>query len=111
RAPPATLKVLTDAGKLGKKSGQGFYAWVNGRAQKQSAGAVPTGLAERLVGPYIAEAKAALADRIVADADLVDAGAISGTGLAPFRDGPLHYAHSAGTPHSEDNVLSSEEPA
>jgi 3-hydroxyacyl-CoA dehydrogenase / enoyl-CoA hydratase / 3-hydroxybutyryl-CoA epimerase len=110
-APPAKLKVLTDAGKLGKKSGQGFYTWTNGRAQKQSAGAVPAGLAERLVGPYVAEAKAALADRIVADADLVDAGAIFGTGFAPFRGGPLHYAHSAVTRHSEDNVLSSEEPA
>ena len=39
-----------------------------------------------------AEAKAALAERIVADADLVDAGAIFGTGFAPFRGGPLHYA-------------------
>jgi 3-hydroxyacyl-CoA dehydrogenase / enoyl-CoA hydratase / 3-hydroxybutyryl-CoA epimerase len=110
-APPAKLKLLTDAGKLGKKSGQGFYTWANGRAQKQSAGAVPTGLAEQLVGPYVAEAKAALADRIVADADLVDAGAIFGTGFAPFRGGPLHYAHSAVTRHSEDNALTSEEPA
>jgi 3-hydroxyacyl-CoA dehydrogenase / enoyl-CoA hydratase / 3-hydroxybutyryl-CoA epimerase len=94
-APPVKLKLLTDAGKLGKKSGQGFYTWANGRAQKQSAGAAPGGLAERLVGPYVAEAKAALADRIVADADLVDAGAIFGTGFAPFRGGPLHYAHLA----------------
>jgi 3-hydroxyacyl-CoA dehydrogenase/enoyl-CoA hydratase/3-hydroxybutyryl-CoA epimerase len=46
------------------------------------------------VGPYIAEAKAALAEHIVADADLVDAGAIFGTGFAPFRGGPLHYAES-----------------
>src|SRR5207302_6363001 len=114
RAPPAKLKVLTDAGKLGKKSGQGFYTWVSGRAQKQSAGAVPAGLAERLVGPYVAVAKAALADRIVAAADLVDAGAIFGTGFAPFRGGPLHYAQSAATGtirHSEDSVLSSGEPA
>ena len=35
---------------------------------------------------------AALAEGIVADADLVDAGAIFGTGFAPFRGGPLHYA-------------------
>jgi 3-hydroxyacyl-CoA dehydrogenase/enoyl-CoA hydratase/3-hydroxybutyryl-CoA epimerase len=32
-----------------------------------------------------------LAEGIVADADLVDAGAIFGTGFAPFRGGPLHY--------------------
>ena len=30
----------------------------------------------------------------LADADLVDAGAIFGTGFAPFRGGPLHYAQS-----------------
>src|SRR5947208_278153 len=53
-APPAKLKLLTDAGKLGKKSGQGFYTWTNGKAQKQPAGAVPGGLAERLVGPFVA---------------------------------------------------------
>jgi len=91
-APPAKLKSLVDAGKLGKKAGQGFYTWTNGKAQKQPAGAVPAGLAQRLIGPYVAEAKSALADHIVTDADLVDAGAIFGTGFAPFRGGPLHYA-------------------
>jgi 3-hydroxyacyl-CoA dehydrogenase/enoyl-CoA hydratase/3-hydroxybutyryl-CoA epimerase len=40
----------------------------------------------------VAEAKAALAEGIVTDADLVDAGAIFGTGFAPFRGGPLHHA-------------------
>jgi 3-hydroxyacyl-CoA dehydrogenase/enoyl-CoA hydratase/3-hydroxybutyryl-CoA epimerase len=53
---------------------------------------VPQGLAARLIGPLIAEAKAALAEGIVGDADLVDAGAIFGTGFAPFTGGPLHYA-------------------
>ncbi len=53
---------------------------------------MPAGLAERLIDPMLAEAKAALAEGIVADADLVDAGAIFGTGFAPFTGGPLHYA-------------------
>ena len=34
--------------------------------------------------------------RLVADADLVDAGVIFGTGFAPFRGGPLHYAREIG---------------
>ena len=59
------------------------------------AGKVPPGLADRLVQPFVAEARAALAEGIVEDADLVDAGAIFGTGYAPFRGGPLH---DAGTP-------------
>jgi 3-hydroxyacyl-CoA dehydrogenase/enoyl-CoA hydratase/3-hydroxybutyryl-CoA epimerase len=81
-----------DAGQLGRKSGQGFYRWENGKPVKGTAGAVPAGLADRLVGPYVAEAESALAGGVVTDADLVDAGAIFGTGFAPFRGGPLHFA-------------------
>jgi 3-hydroxyacyl-CoA dehydrogenase/enoyl-CoA hydratase/3-hydroxybutyryl-CoA epimerase len=83
---------LVAAGNLGRKTGRGFYLWVEGKPQKNAAGDVPAGLSDRLVGPLVAEAKAALAEHIVADADLVDAGAIFGTGFAPFRGGPLHYA-------------------
>ena len=53
------------------------------------------GLAERLIDPFVAEAQAALNEGIVTDADLVDAGAIFGTGFAPFRGGPLQYAQRA----------------
>jgi len=91
-APPRKLSDLVEAGHVGKKSGRGFYAWTNGKPVKQPADAVPAGLADRLVQPFVAEAKAALAEGIVDDADLVDAGAIFGTGFAPFRGGPLHYA-------------------
>ena len=80
------------AGKnLGKKTGRGFYVWTDGRAQRAPAAAVPDGLANRLIEPLVREAEAALAEGIVADADLVDAGAIFGTGFAPFRGGPLQY--------------------
>ena len=58
---------------------------------------MPDGLVKRLIDPFVSEAKAALAEGIVADADLVDAGAIFGTGFAPFRGGPLHYAASSGS--------------
>jgi 3-hydroxyacyl-CoA dehydrogenase/enoyl-CoA hydratase/3-hydroxybutyryl-CoA epimerase len=91
-APPAKLMELVAAGNLGRKTGRGFYAWVEGKAQKGAAGPAPEGLASRLIEPLVAEAKSALAQHIVADADLVDAGAIFGTGFAPFRGGPLHYA-------------------
>ena len=94
-APPRRLLELVEAKHLGRKTGKGFYAWVNGKPQKQAAGSVPAGLAQRLIGPMVAEAQSALADGIVADADLVDAGAIFGTGFAPFRGGPLHFAQSA----------------
>jgi len=93
---PKKLMDAVAAGHLGRKTGRGFYAWVDGKPQKGSAGSVPDGLAGRLIAPFVAEAKSALEQHIVADADLVDAGAIFGTGFAPFRGGPLHYAEDEG---------------
>ena len=90
--PPKKLSELVAAGHLGRKTKRGFYDYANGKPAKGTAGAIPPGLADRLIGPLVAEAKASLAEGIVADADLVDAGAIFGTGFAPFRGGPLHYA-------------------
>jgi 3-hydroxyacyl-CoA dehydrogenase / enoyl-CoA hydratase / 3-hydroxybutyryl-CoA epimerase len=90
--PPKRLSELIAAGNLGRKTKRGFYDWSGGKAAKSAPGAVPPGLADRLIGPLVAEAEAALAEGIVADADLVDAGAIFGAGFAPFRGGPLHYA-------------------
>jgi 3-hydroxyacyl-CoA dehydrogenase/enoyl-CoA hydratase/3-hydroxybutyryl-CoA epimerase len=94
--PPKRLTELVTAGHLGRKTKRGFYDYASGKAAKQAAGAVPAGLADRLIGPFVAEARAALAEGIVADADLVDAGAIFGTGFAPFRGGPLHHAAAEG---------------
>jgi 3-hydroxyacyl-CoA dehydrogenase/enoyl-CoA hydratase/3-hydroxybutyryl-CoA epimerase len=91
-APPKKLSDLIAAGRLGRKSGRGFYDWSSGKPAKGQASPPPPGLAERLIEPYLREARAALAEHIVADADLVDAGAIFGTGFAPFRGGPLYYA-------------------
>jgi len=89
--PPRRLAELVARKDLGKKTGRGFYAWIDGRAQHGPAAAVPDGLANRLIEPLVREAEATLAEGIVADADLVDAGAIFGTGFAPFRGGPLQY--------------------
>jgi 3-hydroxyacyl-CoA dehydrogenase / enoyl-CoA hydratase / 3-hydroxybutyryl-CoA epimerase len=88
---PQKLKAKLEAKELGKKTGKGFYAWVDGKAQKNSAGAVPAGLMERLVNPMLAEAAKARAEGVVANDDLADAGAIFGCGFAPFRGGPLNY--------------------
>ena len=92
REPPKRLAELIAAGHLGRKTNRGFYDWSSGNAVKKPAGTVPAALADRLIRPFVAEAQAALTERIVDDADLVDAGAIFGTGFAPFRGGPLRYA-------------------
>ncbi len=88
------LKEKVDAGKLGKKSGQGFYVWEKGKPQKEDTDTDRYSLediAHSLLQPYFDACEAALADGIVEDADVLDAGMIFGTGFAPFRGGPLHY--------------------
>ncbi|MGE0856020.1 MAG: 3-hydroxyacyl-CoA dehydrogenase, partial [Hyphomicrobiaceae bacterium] len=86
---------------LGKKTGEGFYVWKNGEAEKKvetySADELER-LGRELVAPLIDEAERALADGVVSSPDLVDAGVIFGTGFAPFRGGPLHYKASTSDP-------------
>lgn len=93
-ADAAVIRELVDQGKLGKKSGEGFYPWKNGKAVKDkdaAAGINLKSLAEELMQPYFDECKACLADGIVADAEVLDAGMVFGTGFAPFRGGPMYY--------------------
>ena len=59
---------------------------------------VPVDVSDRLILPILNEAVACLHEGVVGDADLLDAGVIFGTGFAPFRGGPLHYARSRGVP-------------
>ena len=42
------------------------------------------------------EAFACLREGVVANGDLLDAGMVFGTGFAPFRGGPIHYARTQG---------------
>ncbi len=98
-SPPKKLVELFEAGKLGKKSGQGFYAWADGKAQKSGVGAGGTPnpqLAGRIVRPLLDAAQRLVREGIVADADLADAGVIFGTGFAPFTGGPMNYLASKG---------------
>src|SRR5207247_3538459 len=89
--PPKKLAELVAAGNLGKKTGRGLYIWQDGRARKGAARGATPELTEKLIAPYLKEAQAAVAEGIVADDDLADAGLIFATGFAPFRGGPLNY--------------------
>ncbi len=93
------LKEMVEAGHLGRKSGRGFYQYdkkgkpVRDKAKSDQG---PTDLTDRLIMPLLNESVACLHEGVVADADLVDAGVIFGTGFAPFTGGPLHYIQAAG---------------
>ncbi len=93
---PRCLIERVDKSLLGKKSGQGFYDWSSGKADKAAAGNVPDGLAQRLVMPLIDRVEKLVTDGVVADAELADAGVIFGTGFAPFTGGPMHFRHGQG---------------
>ena len=88
---PQVLLNKVALGQLGRKTGQGIYRYADGKAVKGQPDAWRPELVEALIEPYLNEAKAVLAEGIVADAELIDAGLIFGTGFAPFRGGPLHY--------------------
>ncbi len=98
RPVPAVLEEMVEKGHLGRKSGHGFYEWQDGKAVKPTAqaGNVPDDLEDRLILPMVNEAVACLADGVVTDSDLLDAGVIFGTGFAPFRGGPVNYARERG---------------
>ena len=89
--PPRCLADRLSRGQLGRKTGQGFYAWRDGKPVKDKASAAPAGLAAGLIQPLIDATRQRVDQGIVADADLADAGVIFGTGFAPFTGGPLHY--------------------
>ncbi|HTU66204.1 MAG TPA: 3-hydroxyacyl-CoA dehydrogenase NAD-binding domain-containing protein [Steroidobacteraceae bacterium] len=92
------LDALLAAKKLGRKSGEGFYVWRDGKAVKSPGPRPepPRDLEDRLILAMANECAAVLREGIVTDADLVDAGTIFGSGFAPFRGGPLTYARKRG---------------
>ncbi len=98
---PKFLEDKVAAGELGVKTGKGFYEYdakrkpIKAKVEGSSKYSESV-IADRLVLRYLNEAAACLREGVVADADLLDAGMIFGTGFAPFRGGPMHYAKTRG---------------
>jgi 3-hydroxyacyl-CoA dehydrogenase/enoyl-CoA hydratase/3-hydroxybutyryl-CoA epimerase len=106
-AVPA-LETLIAAGRLGRKSGRGFYRHKGGKRlpdprlrdvlklkRERRVPALEI-LSERMVLAMINEAARCLEDGVVADAGLLDLAMIFGTGFPPWRGGPLRHADTLG---------------
>jgi len=101
-----TLDRMIAKGSLGRKSGKGFYRYAGGKesANPELGGfqpAEPTvqnegDLRDRLVLIMVNEAARTLEEKVVEAPEDVDFGMIMGTGWAPFRGGPLHFADTLG---------------
>ncbi len=110
----SAIDALYEAGRLGQKSGKGFYAYHPDKSGKPKKLADP-GVAEVLapvVGerrefsdeeivavmmlPLCLEAVRCLEDGIVASAAEADMGLVYGIGFPPFRGGALRYIDSLG---------------
>jgi 3-hydroxyacyl-CoA dehydrogenase/enoyl-CoA hydratase/3-hydroxybutyryl-CoA epimerase len=105
-APSTAIQKLVDAGRLGRKSGAGFYNYSGKRkkpdptvyAFRQSAPQhLPRDLmARRMVLAFVNEAARCLEEGVIASPRDGDVGAIMGLGFPPFLGGPFRYADSLG---------------
>jgi 3-hydroxyacyl-CoA dehydrogenase/enoyl-CoA hydratase/3-hydroxybutyryl-CoA epimerase len=115
RFPPHTVfERMQEAGWLGQKSGTGFYVYTGKKKEpnlgisdlleaetKEQTGGITEALPpavqvqearERLVLLMVNEAAACLGEGLAADGLTIDLAMVLGTGWAPHRGGPLHYA-------------------
>ena len=98
--------------RLGKKSGEGFYKWVKGRAQKARlpGGYRSPDIADRMVYSMLNESVQCLAEGIVKDAEYLDLGMIFGAGFPPFHGGPVQYIRALGQTDCEGRLKELSEP-
>jgi 3-hydroxyacyl-CoA dehydrogenase len=111
--PHALLQRLEHSGRMGKKSGRGFYLYEGGQRKSADAdlraelgmGAERVGeaavfetgyLVTRCIYPMVNEASRALTERIVASPGDGDLALVMGIGWPPFRGGLLRWADEVG---------------
>ncbi len=105
---PDALAAVVKAGRLGRKNGQGFYRYEDGKRRGvdetvygllpgRGSRRVPRDeIAERMALALCNEAARALGDGVVRSARDADVGAVFGIGFPPFRGGPLRALDAMG---------------
>jgi 3-hydroxyacyl-CoA dehydrogenase len=108
--PSPIIEAMVDAGRLGKKTGKGFYTWKGGKRQAADPGAgkviaphvrekrkvTEEEIIDRLIIPMVNEATWCLEENVVDSPQAVDAATIFGAGFPAFTGGLLRYADSIG---------------
>jgi 3-hydroxyacyl-CoA dehydrogenase/enoyl-CoA hydratase/3-hydroxybutyryl-CoA epimerase len=104
---PVIAKMVAD-GRLGRKSGRGFYRYENGKKSgvdpsvftllglKPREGVAPTMVEQRLVYAMLNEAAMAAGEGVIRSPRDGDIGALFGIGFPPFRGGPLRLIDDLG---------------
>jgi len=117
--PSPIIGTMVDAGRLGKKTGKGFYSWDSaGKRQPDPAvekllaphlGQANTFTADqivhRLIYSMINEATLCLEEGVVETVEAVDAGMILGAGFPPFTGGLMRYADEVGIKALVDTLI------
>ena len=102
------VRMASQEGRLGRKSGAGFYDYEGGRRTRLWPGLAriwparqpqpPVAeISERLLAIQAVEAVRALEDRVLGDVREGDVGAVLGWGFAPWSGGPFSWLDAMGT--------------
>ena len=109
-APPASLRAVVEAGRLGRKGKSGFYLYdaegARGGVDPSVYALFPTGaqrtavepseITERLTCAILGEAARCLEEGIIRSPRDGDVGAVFGFGYPPFRGGPFRTIDAMG---------------
>jgi 3-hydroxyacyl-CoA dehydrogenase / enoyl-CoA hydratase / 3-hydroxybutyryl-CoA epimerase len=113
---PDLLAKMISKGRLGRKSGRGFYTYSGKKKAAPNAGLSSfcrnhdaaaldrAELQKRLVLLIVNEAARCVEERITSGPEMVDFAMVMGTGFAPFRGGPLRYAETFGLRRAVDEL-------
>jgi 3-hydroxyacyl-CoA dehydrogenase/enoyl-CoA hydratase/3-hydroxybutyryl-CoA epimerase len=103
---PKKLFEKVEKKNLGIKSGKGFYRYNrDGQPIVHKTVFPAPDMTDRLILRLCNEAVACWGEKLVANADLIDAGMIYGVGFAPFRGGPMEYIRQSGAKALQDKLL------
>jgi len=110
--PASLLDLLVKEGRLGAKTGRGFYAYGNGDVAREDAELdrliktvrrdggrrEPQWIRSRLLLAMVNEAVMALQEGVASARD-IDVAMVAGTGFPVDKEGPLHFADRLGIDH------------